>query len=403
MTTHSTRKHARLSPSGSKRWLNCPGSVRLEAQFPDESSVYAAEGTAAHELAEHCLRNGYSAERFKGWLIAGSAPIDPAQTDKRPDGQTVFEIDDDMVEAVQTYLDYVRSRIDPGDDYEFEQRVSIDVLETFGTADTIVYKPAHRHLLVADYKHGKGVAVEAEDNDQGLLYALGALKRYHNRGVDTVEVVIVQPRCPHPAGPVRSYTIDADALFDKAFDYMDGAERVGDENAPLVPGDWCKFCKAAAICPALREKSLEAAGAEFGTDGSVAVSDPATYDQQQLAKALKEVDQVELWCKRVREFAHSEAEHGRVPPGYKLVPSRPTRRWKDEAAAVAELKVYGLDEADIYKSDLKTPAQIEKVVGKSNYGDIEHLVEKVSSKTVLAPEDDPREPVRPDAIEEFMG
>lgn len=56
--------HAILSASSSKRWLNCTPSARLEQNFPNESSVYAEEGTAAHALGEYKLRK-YLHERVQ--------------------------------------------------------------------------------------------------------------------------------------------------------------------------------------------------------------------------------------------------------------------------------------------------------------------------------------------------
>ena len=92
---HAERAHARLSPSSAKRWLMCPGSVKLSEAYPDTTSSYASEGTAAHELAEKCLRERQDAASYA--MIDG------------------VEVDEDMAIGVQLYVDWVRSQVDPGD------------------------------------------------------------------------------------------------------------------------------------------------------------------------------------------------------------------------------------------------------------------------------------------------
>lgn len=381
--------HAKLGASNAARWFACPGSVKACADIPNVDSVYAAEGTAAHELASNCLivEDLWEPIRAENCI-----------------GQTYngFEVTEEMAEAVQVYLDAIAKDRQDGDELMVEQRFDLSHVYPgcFGTNDALLYRESEGLLIVYDYKHGRGVPVEVEGNKQLLYYALGACTGKHNRRVEQVELVIVQPRCPHPNGPVRRWRFDAVDLLDFEAELRAAARRTEDSDERHA-GSHCKFCPAAPTCEALRNHALEAAKAEFTDAGDVVLSQPQSFSGEGLAKLLPQVDLIEDWCRRVREFAHHEAEAGRVPPGFKLVASRPSRKFKDDSAALAWLREYGLDDSDIYaEPKMKTVPQMEKVLGKSK-GDIAHLWESVSSGTVLAPVADKRPAVKPEAAEEF--
>lgn len=388
--------HAKLAPSASERWFNCPGSIRLSAGKSDHESEFAAEGTVAHQLAEVALRDKTDASVYLGVEMKC--------------GRFTFTVDQEMADAVQVYLDFVRG-LPAGTELEHEVRLDLTALhpEVFGTGDTVGYVPSERRLIVADYKHGRGVPVEPRENSQALTYAVGAVMRMHNRGVDQVEIVIVQPRAPHPEGPIRRWTTDAVALIDWSADMVAAAKRTEQPDAPLNAGDWCRFCPAAATCPALQRMAMDAARADFTNDGSMLVADPARFDPAELAEAMRKADVIEGWVKRVREACHHELEAGRHVPGFKLVPTRATRRWVNEDDARAMLALtYGLDDAEMETRKFKSPAQIADairaaagVTKKAADAEIEGLVEKRSSGTVVAPEADRRPSVRAEAARDF--
>lgn len=384
-----TKKHSKLGASASDRWINCPGSIRMSAGIPSVESAYALEGTVAHEVCEILLEGRTPPAEIKG-----------------------VEITDEMVEHCNVHVDYVWSRarinealpVGERPEIDIEQRFSLPSLhpDFFGTADCVIYKPEEKRLIVIDFKYGRGIPVEAKDNPQLRYYALGAAMKKHNRGVSVVETVIVQPRCPHPDGPIRSDEISALELMEWSSDLVAAAKATEEPDAPLNPGDWCKFCPAAVTCTALQQKVLEQAQADFADDGTLYLGDVLSYDAKVVWDKLAYVDQIEDWCRGIRNFAHHEAEAGRCDARYKLVATRPTRRWKDEDRIIDKLVALGLGDDEIYpEPKVKSPAQIEKVIGKKRKGEIADLIESVSSGTVLAPIDDPRPAVQPDAATAF--
>lgn len=382
---HGERAHALYSASSAHRWMNCPGSVRLSQTVPvPPTSEYAALGTAAHELAEHCLVNGYSADRLIGRQFNGHA------------------VTPDMAEHIQLYLDTVRAHARHGD-LLTEHRFSLDGLQPpapmFGTADAVVLNEAEQRLTVLDLKYGAGLAVEAEGNPQLRFYGLGALLSTETL-VDTIEMVIVQPRAPHADGPVRRSEIDAFDLLDWGSELIDAAKRADAEDAPVIPGSWCRFCPAAGICSAQASKALADAQDEFGQPIRLPVVDLLTPDD--VAALLIKAVFVEDWIADLRAYGHRLKERGIEVPGWKLVAKRAQRKWQDEAVALRQLaKLDGVTKKDLTKTELISPAQAEKLLGKEHKDAIAELVIAESSGTVLVPVTDKRPEIVPAASDEF--
>jgi hypothetical protein len=378
--THAARKHAILSASAAYRWLNCPGSVRLASGLPNPSSEYAAEGTRAHETAEALLRQP---------TIIHAPDITLGGIVEREKLLAQWEQED--LDAILVYVDYVRDlRWHGGEMFELERRLDLGAVwpNMFGTADCIHLSP-DGVLTVVDFKFGRGVPVEVADNPQLLYYAVGAALAYHNHPVKKIRVVVVQPRCHHPDGPIRSHDYEPADLMDFIALLRERAAETEKPDAPLNPGAWCRFCLAAPTCPALQAVALETAKLDH---------EDATTDE--LAEALGKVDVVETWCKRVREEAIRRARAGTPPTGYKLVATRATRKWKDESTALGDMLAdFGEDVA--YERKLRSPAQVEKLIGKKAFCDYADLVESKSSGVTLVTLDDPRPPVAASVEDDF--
>lgn len=378
MADHGIRDHATWSASSTARNWACAGALALGSVVEklDVESEAAAWGTACHQLVEFCLRRNCSAAELIG------------RTEKTK--RFSFEVDDEMAETAQMYVDYVTGRCgnsddDPAPQLWIEERFSLDKLDppfdAGGTCDAIVYNPAMRILEVIDLKGGRGVRVEVNENKQLRTYALGAMLAHPELSVDRVRVTIVQPRMEHKDGRIRSeefhvadlaeWTADLRAAMARSDDAWRAFDAVTGEltretwgETWLKQGDHCTFCPAAGICPALEKKALAVADAFFNDGGQLVVrNQPADLDPARLAAVLDGADTLQNWLNAVRATAMRAAETGTDIPGYHLADKIGHRKFKSDDAA-AQLAGLGLSDDDIYAEPrLRSPAQIEKALG----------------------------------------
>lgn len=382
-------KHSRIGASGAYRWMVCTGSpAMIDKAPPQTQSVWAAEGTGAHKVGELCLKTGQNAHRYIGNDFDG------------------IECTEEMAEAVQVYIDTVRGDLAkyPGSELLIEQAFDLSqiLLGLFGTNDAVVYQ-AFGRLIIYDYKHGAGNAVEVVDNKQLLYYALGAILNLLNGGGDfeEVELVIVQPRAMHRDGHVRRWVVDVPYIMEFAKELEKKARETMQPDAPLVAGDHCKWCPAKAFCPALARLVVTTAAMDFPEPAPPAPRFPAPemLTPAQLKKALDLSEVINDWIRAVEAYAEESARRGVAIPGYKLVKKRANRKWISEAAVVETLSEYG--EAIFEPKSLLSPAKVEKIVGKKNLLLIETLCETPDSGLCLVPEVDKREAVTPPMITDF--
>lgn len=372
--------HSRFGASSADRWIECPGSVRAQETVPNQTSIYAAEGTAGHEIAALCLNNGQDAIEYAGKLVA---------VEGYPEE---IEINEELVEGVQLYLDTVRDdKAARGGKLLIERRFQLSSLDSefYGTSDCAVLGMDWA-LRVYDLKLGKGKAVEVEANRQLCYYALGVLETLPpnmQAKVGVIELVLVQPRRAHKDGPVRRWRCKPVDLLGYCQDLVDAAKNARTDFPDYKAGDHCGFCRAAGTCPTLREHSMAEAQAAFD-DGTTAALTPA-----ELGDVLDKADVIEKWIGAVRAYAEHLANQGEDIPGWKLVPKRAIRRWHENITADTFFFDFGLDETSIYDKKLKSPAAIEKLLPKAERASLSKLYEKVSSGTKLARVSDPREAV----------
>ena len=409
--------HSERGASSAKRWMTCHGSVRLCRSVPKPAtSKYAALGSLAHLFAEFCLRPLVDS-RIR--LTDPVAELRPRFLASNP-GVDPDEVDEDMVAAVQQYVDFVREQFEDGivsGRYvaRLEVRLSLESLSEhtqgmFGTADLVVYDPVLRWVWVLDYKHGQGIAVEAIDNEQTQYYGLAAVLAYGDSMVEKLTCVIVQPRAIHSDGPIRQSTTDVVDLVEFTMRLLEAAEATEKPDAKLVSGEHCRFCPASALCPRLAEDALLQARLEFSQSTTgFAIEPPQSAElltASQLVSILDARKLIEGWLNEVEAFAHAQLESGNDVTGgaYKLVPKRAVRKWAGDESLVADAlcEVLGLGDEDMFKRSLRSPADIEKKIPKDKRGLIEPFVSRESSGTTLAPASDPRPAVSPaNAAQEF--
>ncbi len=428
-------KHANLPPSGSGRWVLCPGSIALVEAIPAEyrkpSGHFAQLGTAAHGLLERCLTKGEEPSGYLGRIIEligededvsilkpkAKAPKDPART--------WFVVDADMVEAVDTAVGYVRGRMEElgTEDLSLEKRVRVLVGRDncFGTADVTI--DAWPELLeVDDYKNGSGVLVEVEDNYQLKSYLLG-VARETNFSHERSAYAIIQPRAPHADGPVRLQEISRRELLEFEAELTEAARRVDEartlmaegSGAPglfakdfLAAGDQCRWCEAVHTCPAALAKVAETAGADFDEDPSELT---AETDPTLLGRLLRWIPFLDAWARAVEKHSQRIAESGGYVDGHKMVHKGSKRRWRDGEITMPDetgedmtieltpeklLEIMN-DVFGVSREDMTTPPgmltgpQAEKLVDKERRAEFSGLLlHKPDGPLTLVPESDKR-------------
>ena len=363
--------HAKLSASGSERWLRCPGSVKAEEGIKESFSVFAAEGTAAHELAELCLTTNNQPEHYVGQLFSG------------------FAVDAEMAEHVQTYIDYVKQF---NGEHFYEVRVDFSpwVPEGFGTSDAIVIDSAKRVMHIIDLKYGKGVEVYADNNTQAQLYALGAINDFaYIYDVDKIFVHIVQPRRDH----ISDWSLTLNELMTFGKKAQQGAMEALKPNAAKYPGEkQCQWCKAKPTCPALKTMTEQTLITMFEDMDSATLPNADTLTDEQLAEALGNKRLITGWLDAVEQLITDRLINGQPFNGYKLVEGRSNRQWADEQEAEKALaKSYS--EEQLYKKAFISVAQAEKLLGKKDVALLLNLVVKPAGKPTLATADDKRQSI----------
>lgn len=358
-------KHAILSASGAHRWMNCTPSARLELEFDDSSGEAAKEGTAAHELGEHKLREALKIPTKKPTSIY--------------DSEEMERYTDEYVQFILEELAAVK-QITKDPLLLIEQRLDFSnyVPEGFGTGDCLIVADDVVHVI--DFKYGQGVLVEAENNTQMMLYALGALNLFDAiYDIDAVKVTIYQPRREN----ISTFEISKTSLIDWAESSLKPkAELAFKGDGEYKPGDWCRFCRAAVQCRARAEENMMVAQFEF--------KKPPLLSDEEIAEILLHVNDLSKWANEIFAYATNAAvQQGKEWTGFKVVEGRSNRKYTDEEAVAEAVKKAGYE--DIYKQSLLTITNMEKLMGKKKFNEIlADFITKPRGKPTLVPVSDKR-------------
>ena len=365
--------HARLSASGAKKWINCPGSIQLEENFEDKPSQFAEEGTNAHALGEAKIRlatKEYNRTKYHNAIRN-------------------LEITEDMEDYAESYKNYVIERYNsalqktPDAILMLEQRLDFSkyVPDGFGTGDAVII--AEGKLEIIDLKYGKGVEVSAVDNPQLRLYALGAYEAFDMLyGFDTVEMTIYQPRLDN----ISYESISVAELLEWGESVKKAAQLANDDSViECVAGKHCDtgFCKARPVCRAYAEERQKMAVYDF--------KPPAMLTVAEIADIIEQSASLEKWAKLVCDYALEQAyKHGVEYPGYKVVEGRSNRKYSKPDSEVAKILTdNGYQESDILVHKLKGITDIEKLLGKKTFAEVlgSYVIKPPGKPTLVCSED----------------
>lgn len=345
---HADRDHAILSPSSAKRWIHCTPSALLAEAAGSKSSVYAEEGTLAHEIAEHALTQYLNGSYDP--IIDEALPIKDEHL-KNP----LFSID--MANYIRDYCDYVI-----GENYEMQKADGLSEMflerkvditdyapDSFGSVDVTLVSDKTIHII--DLKYGAGVKVFADHNEQTMLYALGALKAAASKDITNIRMTIAQVRLDH----YDTFEMSKGELLDWAEKVLKPAAKAAIQGkGKQVIGSWCGFCPVKAQCRAQRDAIL----ADFDEK-----PEPLLLSDEEIVDLIGKIDTYKSWIESVNKYVYDRAIQGYKWEGYKLVAGRSSRVIKDEAK-IRQALLNEFLEDEVLNIKLKGIGDLEKLLGK---------------------------------------
>jgi len=370
-------QHAILSASSAYRWMACQPSARLEENYANKTSAFAAEGTLAHELGELSLKHNLGEISTRKFNLEF----------KKIEANELFT--NDMPDYVEIYTDTCMEKVSEAKSktkdalFKIEQRLNFSkwVPEGFGTGDFVII--ADGTIEICDLKYGKGVPVSALNNVQMRLYALGAIAEFEFLyDIKNVKMTIIQPRLDS----ISSDEITAIDLLKWADEFVKPTALLAFKGeGEYCAGNHCGFCRAKAVCKARADKNMELAKYEFKAS--------PTLNEEEIADILGKAGELAKWSKDVQEYALDQALLGIEYTGWKIVEGKSSRKYTDETKIISALISGEIDTENIYKpKQLLGITAMEKAIGKKQFNELcSEYIEKPMGKPTLVPESDKRE------------
>lgn len=358
-------KHALLSASSCHRWLQCPPSALRCANAPDQSSEYARQGTAAHELCQYKVEHAL-----------GRNARDPTEE--------LDYFDEEMDRCSDQYCSFVMEQIEEAkkhcsDPAVFvEQRLDFSrwVPEGFGTGDCVIV--ADDLLQIIDYKHGLGIVVNAEMNPQMMCYALGAVEMFDGiYDIETIRMTIFQPRRDN----ISTFEISKADLLKWADEVLAPAAKLAYKGeGEYKAGDHCQFCAVKATCRKRAEYNLDLAKYDFQM--------PPDLSDEEIDMVLLKADELVFWANDIKEYALQQALSGTEYPDFKVVAGRSVTKYTDENAVAETVKKLGYEP---YEQKLLGITAMKSLLGRKQFDEaLGSLTYKPPGKPTLVPKSDKR-------------
>lgn len=402
-------QHAFLSASSANRWLNCTAAPTFEKNFPDSTSQYAEEGTVAHAICEIQARRKFGINLDRNKLSRDLAKLKKSEY-----------YDEEMLTTAKAYVDYLVEKAMTFDNPPYVvQEVKVDfseyVPDGFGTCDCVMIGGGRLHIT--DYKHGKGVRVDAVGNPQMRLYALGALKHFSAIFGDTIKYVsmgICQPRLSETASE-ESMTVKELRAWGESIKPL--AQAAYNGAGEYKSGEWCRFCKGRAQCKARAQKNsaledfkdfipqgkVDPAVAVLPQEARVMLGVPNMLTDEEVGELLTKGAELVKWYNDLQEYALGAILDGKTVPGYKVVAGKSIRAFKNVEAAFNILRSKGYTDDILLEHKPKTLAALEKSIGKKEFSELlSDEIIKPQGKPTLVAEGDKREPYNK-AVADFAG
>ena len=324
-----------LTAPKAKKWVNCPGSVELELLVPYErsveSSVFSEESSLLHEMTRECLICDKSPD---DWLLEAREEIAM--------GEEAYLFPEHYLEPLDYYVDYVRStRIEDDATLLIEKDVSFDLLVPggHGTVDAIVIDGETCHII---HLSAKPERLEAKDNHQLILYALGAMFTLRKAfRCDTFNLTIVQPMHYHRS----SWVITHDELlaWGKVITkQVESAVSTQPHFSPSLAA--CSQCRARGLCKPLADHCMEMMTTiEQHMKETLDMRHINLMSAHEISEALDQLPLLALWKEALEHQAMEKIEQGVNIPGYELKSTKPKSSWNNVQAAAIIMDQLKLD------------------------------------------------------------